>query len=456
MYDRRMKRRTSAGFTGLLIFGWLLLSGPIAEPGGGGLLVSLQKAGLDRLPDPLARLILVHTELESGWIATLPAEMAGILRLFGVSFEILDRSPAGKPYFLVETFSVEEGVSLARFGWAKPLDRWTTLFRTIDGREAREALPAEFRIKSLSLETGLSLLDTASPSAGRVMGHLFRPPVYDPRIAALVAQVSKTALSANIQALQNFQTRYASTGGCELAAEFLYSYFSALGLTTETDPFTFSNSIPARNIVATLPGTASPEYAVIVCAHYDSISGASSLVFAPGADDNASGVAAVMEIARVLAGRPFDFTLKFICFSAEEWGLYGSKHFAQEAAKAGQKILAVLNMDMIAYPDVLPEDLDLFTDSRSEWLASRFTLCARQYAAIGLAPVVNPSVRASDHSPFWDQGYSALLAIEDYPVRNPYYHKTTDLFTSLNMDLAEAVTKVALAVACGLAQPGLQ
>ena len=277
---------------------------------------------------------------------------------------------------------------------------------------------------------------------------MHRPPLYNPRIASFVAQVSKTALTANILALQNFVTRYASYPGCEQAGDYLYGYFSALGLRTEFDPFAFS-SRSSRNIVATIPGTALPEYVVIVCAHYDSTTGsATGPTLAPGADDNASGTAAVMEIARILAGRSFDFTLKFVCFSAEEWGLYGSKHYAQEAWNAGEKILGVLNMDMIAYTDALPEDLNVFTNDTSKWLGSWFVLCARQYAAVDLAIAANPGVRASDHSPFWDQGYSALLAIEDYPLKNPYYHKTTDVLATLNLDFAAAVTKIVLAVAC--------
>ncbi len=128
----------------------------------------------------------------------------------------------------------------------------------------------------------------------------------------------------------------------------------------------------------------------------------------------------------------------------------------RDGENTGEKILGVLNMDMIAYPDALPEDLDIFANASSEWLANRFALCARQYAGVSLIRTVNPSVRASDHSPFWDQGYSALLAIEDYPVRSPYYHKTTDVLATLNLEFAAAVTKIVLAVAAGLAQPGLQ
>jgi hypothetical protein len=455
-----MRRINAALLAAILGFGCLAFPGSFAgAPASGPILVRLDKSGLERLPAVLAGLIRVHAELESGWIATFDGRFSTILRARGARFDILDAAPQGKEYFLVDPAGAREGTDLAAFGRTVPVDHRTSLFWTVDGREAREVLPAAFEIKSLSLEAGRSLQTAAedAQSAGRIMGRLLRPPAYDSRIASSVAQVSTTALAANILALQNFQTRYASYPGCEQAGDSLYAYFTALGLRTEFDPFTFSSNRSSRNIVATLPGKASPEYVVILCAHYDSTTGSTTgPTTAPGADDNASGTAAVMEIARVLAGRSFDFTLKFICFSAEEWGLFGSKHYAETAKNTSEKILGVLNMDMIAYPDALPEDLDLFANASSEWLANRFVLCARQYAGVSLVRTVNPGVRASDHSPFWDQGYSALLAIEDYPVKNPYYHKTTDVLATLNVEFAAAVTKISLAAAAGLAQLGLQ
>jgi Zn-dependent M28 family amino/carboxypeptidase len=118
--------------------------------------------------------------------------------------------------------------------------------------------------------------------------------------------------------------------------------------------------------------------------------------------------------------------------------------------------MGVINMDMIAYADRLPEDLDLVVNLRSEWLANRFSICASIYTPLDLLKVVNANFRYSDHSSFWDQGYSAVCGIEDSIVTNPYYHKTTDTYSTLNMDFAASVTKIALAVAAGLAQPAIQ
>jgi len=204
--------------------------------------------------------------------------------------------------------------------------------------------------------------------------------------------------------------------------------------------------------VATLPGRTSPDQIVVVGAHYDSTSNDATHL-APGADDNASGTAVVLELARVLGRYSFDFTIKFVAFSAEEWGLYGSKHFAQDARGAGQKIVAAVNLDMIAYADRLPEDLDLIVNAQSEWLANAFVSAAGAYAPLPTLKVVNASFTRSDHAPFWDQGYSAVCGIEDANPSNPNYHKPVDTFSTLNMEFATSVTRASLATIAALAQP---
>jgi Zn-dependent M28 family amino/carboxypeptidase len=265
--------------------------------------------------------------------------------------------------------------------------------------------------------------------------------------------VSTANLSALIRDLQSFQTRYASTSNCEASGTSIYDYFRQRGLEADADYFTFSSSsYTTSNIIATIPGQVSPNRVAIVCAHYDSYSNQARTA-APGADDNASGTAAVMEIARILAGYQFDYTIRFIAFSAEEWGLYGSKHYAQAARQRGENILGVINLDMIAYADALPEDLNLFVNDRSDWLGSKYVAAATRYAPLDITKTINASVTGSDHSPFWDQGYSALLGIEDSPLRNPNYHKPTDTIDTLTLDVAAAITKASLAAVAELAQP---
>ena len=179
---------------------------------------------------------------------------------------------------------------------------------------------------------------------------------------------------------------------------------------------------------------------------------ATRLILAPGADDNASGVAAVLEAARILAPYDLDFTVRFIAFSAEEWGLYGSRAYAAGIQGSGQRIRGVINLDMIAYADAMPEDLQIIVNPQSSWLAIVF-LAGSSYGPVDATLTVNASFVYSDHSPFWDRGLPALLAIEDNPLTNPYYHQTTDTRDKLQPEFFTAAARASLGVLAELAQP---
>lgn len=417
-------------------------------------LAKLEKRPWAKIPEQWLTRIKAIQELRMSWIVEIPADLMDDLAAAGFACSLLDPEPEGKSYFLVSAPDPARRELLRNFGHAVFLDDDVSLFWTDDGREAREILPAYFELKHLSRDIRIPLGLTGSAVAGMRQGpeKISEPFPLDPLITEMVAQVAKSNLITDISNLQDFQTRYASTVNCQNAGNFLYSYFTQLGLACEFDLFSFSQ-YTSRNIVATIPGRTAPEREIILCAHYDSYSSNSAATLAPGADDNASGTAAVMEIARIMKNYTFDYTLKFICFSAEEFGMYGSRHYAQSARAAGEIIAGVINMDMIAYADVLPEDLEVIVNPNSDWLALQFISAANRYAPLLTNHVVNSSITGSDQSPFWDQGYSALLGIDDYPVRNPYYHTTLDLLHTLNMDFATSVTKASLASAAELAQP---
>lgn len=328
---------------------------------------------------------------------------------------------------------------------------------------------ARFRIAVLALAAGALLAAPPRAAQERVGPERFREEraaaataPEDRRIAAIAGAVSAERLRAGISALESFQTRDATTAASIAAANLLHDYFVRLGLDTAHQDFAFAaeidgvrvSGLPASNVVATIPGTVSPQEVVLIGAHFDSWSrGGTSRVFAPGADDNASGTAAIMEVARVLAGRRFDFTVRIVAFGAEEYGLHGSRFHAQAARARGERIVGVLNLDMIGYVDRPPEDLDLIVNAASDWLATRYAEAAGRYAPLPTATTIDPQERASDHSPFWDNGYSALLAIEDRVVTSPHYHRPTDTLETLDLDFVAAVTAATAASAADLAQP---
>lgn len=203
------------------------------------------------------------------------------------------------------------------------------------------------------------------------------------------------------------------------------------------------------------PGT------VLVCAHYDSISELSKLeqpdAPAPGADDNATGTAAVLEFARASRNHAYRSNVIYICYSGEEEGLLGSSHFASKMATAGEPLLGVLNMDMLGYADKLPEDLDLITDRRSAWLAEYARAAVTTYVADLYADViVNDRMWYSDHKPFWDFGYTANVVIEDWPIIYKYANTSKDTIDKVNFDVATTMTRGVVAAAASLASPTSQ
>jgi len=399
----------------------------------------------------LSRLqIDVRQELGSCLLALADREDIALLRRNGVRFSILARNAADRDILVVRTDSPDALAALRSAGKAIAVEPETAVFWTETGSPS-EAVPACLLRKVLSSRTVRVGLRPAA-GAGRAVPLAV---AQDPLIDMIVDLVSTSNLNSGVQSLQDFQTRYASTSNCEASGQYISNAFSGLGLDdVRFAPFTFSGSYNSRNVVAEKTGETYPDDIVIICAHYDSTSpSASRQTLAPGADDNASGTAAVIEAARILASYRLDFTVRFIAFSAEEWGLYGSRAYAAAAGLAGERIVGVINLDMIAYANAMPEDLQVIVNAASGWLADRFLDAASSYGPLSATKTVDASFVYSDHAPFWDGGYPALLAIEDNPLNNPYYHKTTDTLDKFNLEFFTSATRASVGLLAELAQP---
>ena len=156
----------------------------------------------------------------------------------------------------------------------------------------------------------------------------------------------------------------------------------------------------------------------------------SALDPAPGADDNATGIAAMLEAARILGPKSFDFDLILVAFTAEEIGLVGSAAYADSLARAGgQEIYGVLNMDMVGY-NALTNEVDIVTDGSSEWLADWMVDTGQQFVTqLGIEKKEEPFGR-SDHASFWGRGIDAILLTEDIRLQYPRYHTFQDTWES--------------------------
>ena len=225
----------------------------------------------------------------------------------------------------------------------------------------------------------------------------------------------------------------------DIAADYLVEKLSALNNITVSD---IGYSVNGRNIVATQLGETNPNDIYIICAHYDTVNNYC-------ADDNASGTAAILEVARILSTQCFDNTIIYAFWDEEEQGLLGATNYAANASSNGDNILGVYNIDMMAYDGDGDNDFDIDVRNISGSVALKDDLLA-VLTSSGLnlnVNVVNPGTPLSDHKPFWDQGYSAMLVGESWANNDqtPNYHTANDRFADLDMEYFRDLTKLATA-----------
>jgi Zn-dependent M28 family amino/carboxypeptidase len=239
-------------------------------------------------------------------------------------------------------------------------------------------------------------------------------------IVSQVSQTSYTDYLNNHLYTHNGNSRWYSGSQHDLAQTEIYDAFKSFGLTTSLDYFTY-NSQTCANVIGVLPGKVHPDQVYVVGAHYDS-AGSSC----PGADDNASGVAGVMEAARTLSGYQFDSTIVFIAFDREEQGLVGSGIYAN--AHASDDIQGMISMDMIAYNPTGTNYNKAYLSYAGTTMPSIVTDLGNaltQYAGITPVPTQNYSSQ-SDHYSFYAHGFESTLLIERNAGSNPYYHSSQD------------------------------
>jgi len=273
-------------------------------------------------------------------------------------------------------------------------------------------------------------------------------------IGALSAQteldlINAVSLDSLNQTLQEFTGEVATNVGGnsvtilnreqsnnDLAGDYLVEKFNAMNSLTVTDqPFNTNG----RNIIATQLGKTNPNDIYIICAHYDSVADYC-------ADDNASGTATVLEVARILSTQCMDNTLVYALWDEEEIGLRGANFYASQANNNGDNILGVLNIDMMGYDGDDDDDFDIDVRPIANSIEMKDDLVAllATYNFNLNVNVVNPGTTASDHARFWDQGYSAVLVGEswDNDDQTPYYHSSSDRFSTLDLPYFHELAKL--------------
>jgi hypothetical protein len=270
----------------------------------------------------------------------------------------------------------------------------------------------------------------------------------DPAIAAVVASVNIDNWRRAVDALAAFNRQ--SETGYSLAANFLETEFNALGLTVSRQAFDPPVGVPASgrsfNVLGLQPGNG--HGLLIVGAHMDSRNQTfNDALPSPGAEDNGSGCAAVVETARTLRGRRFDADILYICYGLEERGLHGGRAHAN--AQTPSQVLGVINMDMIAYDGDSRLDVSLQTTAAGLGLQQRLADNAARYA--NLEVELATQTCCSDHQPYLDRGIPAVLLIENDYRTYPQYHTSSDTADRLSNAMAREILKMAVATAAEVA-----
>lgn len=245
----------------------------------------------------------------------------------------------------------------------------------------------------------------------------------------------------------------------EKTANYIVTEFNKYSYTSKLQEYQIRKKT-YKNIIATLKGTKEPDKIIIIGAHYDSVIGS------PGADDNASGIAALLELARLMAKERPAKTIKFIAFTNEEppffqTPLMGSMVYAKEAKRKNENIEAMICLEMIGYfrhekkSQSYPPLLNFFYPDTGNFIAVVGNIASKRLMETIVtafrknsdfpieslaAPRIVCGIDFSDHSSFWRYGYKAVMITDTAFYRNPNYHRATDLPYTLNyQDLTKVV-----------------
>jgi hypothetical protein len=408
-------------------------------------LVAVENPGPGTTADLLARGIMVVRDMERYLLVAAGTEDLIEMDEIALDWTMLDRSIDGKSYFTV---------TVARESRLLEIPARIRVLR-FDGFDAVVEAPQDEAMKLVA--DGLDIARVFMRPVRTVSEPRVRPlglqTLADPLIQTMVDAVSGSSVDGFVQRLEDFDTRYATHDSCQAAADWIKAKLESYGI----DSVYFHNfsGTYKDNVVAVIPGSGDPSRIVVVGGHYDSYTYDQN--FCPGADDNASGTACMLECARVLSNYEFNYTLTFVAFGGEEFGLYGSEGFASDAVAAGDNIIAAITVDMIGYVaggDVM--DLDVVDNASSQWMRDiAMDVGANYVPGLPLVDGAVPGGASSDHASFWANGFDAVLLMEDSDEYSPYIHTADDVVgTSYNSStLAEGSVKVAVGMAATIAEP---
>lgn len=242
---------------------------------------------------------------------------------------------------------------------------------------------------------------------------------------------------------------YYASAGHLFAREYIRSHFSKLGevITHEFEVNGNRHQNLILNIRANSHHKRSP---IIIGAHYDTVPAC------VGADDNGSGVAVLLELAEYLSAHPAKYPIQLVAFDMEEYGLSGSHAYAKKLKSEKQKLRLMISLEMLGYCDRTPNSqrypkgLDKFYPNTGDFIGLIGSIptipdlihlqhhmkssVPCEWLPAGWKGLAIPDTRRSDHAPFWDAGYKALMVTDTANMRNPHYHKSSDRLETLDLE----------------------
>ncbi len=252
---------------------------------------------------------------------------------------------------------------------------------------------------------------------------------------------------------------YIASGGHFFVQQYIRQQMAQFG-TVETHSFIYKGKTH-YNLILNLPAVDKFNHKppILIAAHYDAVLGS------PGADDNATGVAVLLELAREFATNPPKTPVRLVAFDLEESGLIGSQEYVKFLKETGQNLRLMLSLEMLGYCDrsansqkYPAEVLKYFYPDRGDFIALVGNLpsipdlvrISRNIRKLGTKcewlTVPNrgkivPDIRRSDHAPFWDYNYKAMMVTDTSFLRNPHYHQISDTIETIDLDFLGGVCR---------------
>ena len=256
----------------------------------------------------------------------------------------------------------------------------------------------------------------------------------DPRIREMMNQVNMDSLQATVQHLQDYGSRIWNSDNAFAASDWIAGRMASYGLEVEQQAFNAStwmgSGAAGPNVIGIQRGTLYPDTYVVCGSHLDSFSyeamyGGGT---APGADDNATGVASVLETVRIMSQYEFEYSIVYCAYGCEEMGLYGSEAYASRCQQQGMDIIGYFNNDMNGYLYGDEIHIDLIYPNSVEPIGTYYMNVAGTYFPEMPVRHVNFNEGDSDHTSFNNHGYMGIYPFEDYQHYSPNIHTPQDLY----------------------------